>query len=126
MKPTRIICATKLIQDFVEEYFYLNPISQVGLVVTRNKRAELISELAGNPRQHIESIKRLSIGETECSGEPSLQNSLELTIQTLRHMPAHASREVSFVVNLKDALCTEDTNLVIYIRRSFCTALNHL
>ena len=85
-----------MVQDFVEEYFYLNPISQIGLVVTRNKRAELISELAGNPRQHIDNIKRLSTGEDECSGEPSLQNSLELTIQTLRHMPAHASREVSF------------------------------
>ena len=98
MKPTRLICATKLIQDFVEEYFYLNPISQLGLVVTRNKRAELISELAGNPRQHIENIKRVCQGETECSGEPSLQNSLELTIQTLRNMPAHASREVSFAI----------------------------
>ena len=78
----------------MEEFFYLNPISQVGLVITRNKRAELISELAGNPRQHVESIKRLSQETSECSGEPSLQNSLELTIQTLRHMPAHASREV--------------------------------
>ena len=82
-------------QDFVEEYFYLNPISQLGLVITRSKRAELISELAGNPRQHIDSIKRLGQGESECTGEPSLQNSLELTIQTLRHMPPHASREVS-------------------------------
>ena len=100
MKPTRIICTTKLIQDFLEEYFYLNPISQVGLVVTRNKRAELISELAGNPRQHIENIKRLSTAESECSGEPSLQNSLELTIQTLRHMPAHASREVRLFVTI--------------------------
>ena len=95
MKPTRILCATKLVQDFIEEYFYLNPISQIGLIITRNKRAELVSELAGNPRQHVENIKRLSKDQTECSGEPSLQNSLELTIQTLRNMPAHASREVS-------------------------------
>ena len=83
-----------MVQDFVDEYFYLNPISQVGLIITRNKRAELISELAGNPRQHIDNIKRLSEEENECSGEPSLQNSLELTIQTLRNMPGHASREV--------------------------------
>ena len=87
-------------QDFVEEYFYLNPISQLGLVITRSKRAELISELAGNPRQHIDSIKRLGQGESECIGEPSLQNSLELTIQTLRHMPPHASREVSICIVL--------------------------
>ena len=54
-----------------------------------------MSELAGNPRQHVENIKLLSQEATECSGEPSLQNSLELTIQTLRNMPGHASREVS-------------------------------
>ena len=76
----------------------MNPISQIGLIITRNKRAELISELAGNPRQHIENIKRLSEEENECSGEPSLQNSLELTIQTLRNMPGHASREVRTLV----------------------------
>ena len=95
LKPSRIVCVTKLVQEFVEEFFYLNPISQVGLVITRNKRAELISELAGNPRQHVESIRKLSQEISECGGEPSLQNSLELTIQTLRHMPAHASREVN-------------------------------
>ena len=89
-----MLCATKLVQDFIEEYFYLNPISQIGLIITRSKRAELISELAGNPRQHVENIKRLAQEESECSGEPSLQNSLELTIQTLRNMPGHASREV--------------------------------
>lgn len=104
LKPTRIICATKLVQDFVDEYFYLNPISQIGLIITRNKRAELISELAGNPRQHIENIKRLSDEENECSGEPSLQNSLELTIQTLRNMPGHASREVRTLVLLGDLM----------------------
>ena len=92
----------KLIEEFVEEFFYLNPISQVGMIVTRNKRAELVSELAGNPRQHIESVRRLSEESKEnyCSGEPSLQNSLELAIQTLRHMPAHASREVGLVLCL--------------------------
>ena len=89
-----MLCATKLVQDFIEEYFYLNPISQIGLIITRSKRAELISELAGNPRQHVENIKRLAQEESECSGEPSLQNSLELTIQTLRNMPGHVSREV--------------------------------
>ena len=67
--------------------------------MTKNKRAELISELAGNSRQHIDNIRKLSSQEkANCVGEPSLQNSLELAIQTLRNMPAHASRELLVLV----------------------------
>ena len=77
------------------------------LIVTKNKRAELISELQGNPKAHVEQIRKLAgkgsgpsnaqAATSACSGEPSLQNSLELAMQTLKHMPAHATREVSFL-----------------------------
>ena len=103
LKPSRLICTAKLLEQFVEEFFYLNPISQVGLITTKSKRAQLISELAGNPRQHVENIRRFvldstSDGMSNCSGEPSLQNSLDLAVQTLRHMPTHASRELLVVM----------------------------
>ena len=52
-------------------------------------------------RQHIDNVSKLAASDTSghnCQGEPSLQNSLELAIQTLRHMPAHASRELLFLV----------------------------
>lgn len=118
MKPSRLLCVLNLMEKFVEEFFHLNPISQIGLIVTKNKRAELISELQGNPRAHLEHLRRLAgkIKEGEgptnaqsatqaCSGEPSLQNSLELALQTLKHMPAHATREVRncvyFSIHLK-------------------------
>ncbi|WAR15378.1 TF2H2-like protein [Mya arenaria] len=78
LKPSRLVCSLKLLEHFIEEYFDQNPISQLGIIVTKNKRAEKITEL----------------GERACQGEPSLQNSLELAMQTLRHMPGHASREV--------------------------------
>lgn len=120
LKPTRMLCATKLVQDFIEEYFYLNPISQIGLIITRSKRAELISELAGNPRQHVENIKRLAQEESECSGEPSLQNSLELTIQTLRNMPGHASREVLIITGSLTTCDPGDISTTI----STCKSLN--
>lgn len=101
LKPTRLLCLTKLLKNFIDEFFHLNPISQMGLIVTRNKRAELISELAGNARQHVSNVEKLAASDTtghNCQGEPSLQNSLELAIQTLRHMPGHASRELLFLV----------------------------
>lgn len=37
----------KLLEQFVEEYFDQNPISQLGILVTRNKRAEKVTELGG-------------------------------------------------------------------------------
>lgn len=102
MKPSRLLCVLNLLENFVEEFFHLNPISQIGLITTKNKRAELISELAGNPKAHVEHIRKLAgkkggssqNANSACTGEPSLQNSLELALQTLRHMPAHATREV--------------------------------
>lgn len=29
LKPTRLHCTIKLLESFIDEYFYLNPISQV-------------------------------------------------------------------------------------------------
>lgn len=113
----------KLLEQFVEEYFDQNPISQLGILVTRNKRAEKVTELGGkwtvsvilsrligksvmsiahvlfmyltfsciwhvthyctgNPRRHIIALQNLA--GKPCQGELSLQNSLEMALQTLR------------------------------------------
>ena len=42
-----IILFFQLLEHFVEEYFDQNPISQLGIIGTRNKRAEIIAELGG-------------------------------------------------------------------------------
>jgi len=96
LKPTRLRCVLKLLEGFVEEFFYLNPISQLGIIVTSNKRADKVAEMTGNPRKHVETLKGLE--DKECVGEPSLQNCLETVIQSLRNMPSHASREVLVVM----------------------------
>jgi hypothetical protein len=41
------------LEGFIDEFFDQNPISQMGIIIMKNKRAEKISELAGNPRKHI-------------------------------------------------------------------------
>lgn len=43
----------QLLEDFIDEFFYENPISQIGIIITKNKRAEKISELSGNSKKHI-------------------------------------------------------------------------
>lgn len=95
LKPNRLCSSLKLLESFVEEYFDQNPISQLGIICTKNKRAEKISELSGNPRRHISHLKQLK--EQGCQGDASLQNALELAAQGLRNMPSYASREILLV-----------------------------
>ncbi|XP_067838862.1 general transcription factor IIH subunit 2 isoform X2 [Heptranchias perlo] len=92
LKPNRLTSTLKLLEYFLEEYFDQNPISQIGIITTKNKRAEKLTELAGNPKKHIAALKK-TVG-VSCSGEPSLYNSLTLAMETLKHMPGHTSREV--------------------------------
>uniref|UniRef100_A0A2K5DST3 VWFA domain-containing protein n=1 Tax=Aotus nancymaae TaxID=37293 RepID=A0A2K5DST3_AOTNA len=95
LKPNRLTCTLKLLEYFVEEYFDQNPISQIGIIVTKSKRAEKLTELSGNPRKHITSLKKAV--DMTCHGEPSLYNSLSMAMQTLKHMPGHTSREVLII-----------------------------
>lgn len=96
LKPTRLICTAKLLEMFVEEYFDQNPISQLGVIAMKNKRAEKIAELAGSCRKHIKSIQGLT--KLALVGEPSLQNSLELALKSLKMLPPHASREILVIM----------------------------
>ncbi|XP_037077750.1 general transcription factor IIH subunit 2-like isoform X2 [Pollicipes pollicipes] len=92
LKPTRLMCCIKILEGFVQEFFDQNPISQLGIIVTKNKRADVACELGGNPMRIIEHLRKLAT--SPCVGEPSLMNSLELAAGALRVMPSHASREV--------------------------------
>ena len=47
MKPSRLLCVLNLLENFVQEFFHLNPISQIGIITTKNKRADIVSELTG-------------------------------------------------------------------------------
>ncbi|XP_045447894.1 general transcription factor IIH subunit 2 [Melitaea cinxia] len=92
LKPMRFLCTLKLLEKFVEEFFDQNPLSQLGVIAIKNKRAEKITELSGNIRKHIKAVQGLS--NIALTGEPSLQNTLELAARTLRPLPGHASREL--------------------------------
>jgi transcription initiation factor TFIIH subunit 2 len=74
----------KLLEKFAHSYFDQNPISQLGLILTRNKTAEKICDLVGNPKKFIDKLQ--SLKEKLCQGEPSIQNSLELSIYTLKYL----------------------------------------
>ncbi|KOB79061.1 Btf [Operophtera brumata] len=82
----------QLFEKFIEEFFDQNPLSQLGIITMKNKRAERLTELSGNVRKHIKAIQGLA--NMALSGEPSLQNTLESAGRVLRPLPAHSSREL--------------------------------
>jgi len=63
--------------DFVREYFEQNPISQLGIVGMRDGIAVRVSDMSGNPTDHIEKLEGWREKE-EPQGSPSLQNALEM------------------------------------------------
>ncbi|XP_035697454.1 general transcription factor IIH subunit 2-like [Branchiostoma floridae] len=111
LKPTRILVTLKLLENFIEEYFDQNPISQLGVITTKNKRAEKLTELGGNPKRHVTQLRTLS--SASCVGEPSIMNSLDLAAQTLKHMPTHTSREVLIIMGSLTTCDPGDINITM-------------
>lgn len=58
LKPTRLLCTLKLLEIFIEEFFDQNPISQLGIIALKAKRAEKITELTGTSRVHLKALAR--------------------------------------------------------------------
>uniref|UniRef100_A0A8D8PMX8 General transcription factor IIH subunit 2 n=1 Tax=Cacopsylla melanoneura TaxID=428564 RepID=A0A8D8PMX8_9HEMI len=113
LKPTRHMCTLKLFEGFIEEFFEQNPISQLGIIVTRNKRAERLTDLSGNYRRHLEALQTQCSDPNYCIGEPSLQNSLELAYSTMRMLPTHTSREVLVIMGSLTVCDPGDINVII-------------
>ncbi|KAM3723063.1 General transcription factor IIH subunit [Dirofilaria immitis] len=96
VQPSRLAITIKTLNQFLDKFSEQNPISQVGIVVCKDKRAERLIPLTGNVRLVKESLS--TITEAMCHGEFSLHNSLMATIRSLHSYPGHASREVILVV----------------------------
>ncbi|XXG97119.1 hypothetical protein Hte_003414 [Hypoxylon texense] len=80
---------------FVREYFEQNPISQLAVIGMRDGVAIRISDMSGNPTDHIEKLQGWV--KQDPQGNPSLQNALEMCRGALFHTPSHGTREVVIV-----------------------------
>uniref|UniRef100_A0A1I7VGJ0 Nucleolar protein 14 n=1 Tax=Loa loa TaxID=7209 RepID=A0A1I7VGJ0_LOALO len=94
--PSRLAVTIKALNQFLDKFSEQNPISQVGIVVCKDKRAECLIPLTGNVRLVKESLS--TITEVLCHGEFSLHNSLMAAIKSLHSYPGYASREVILIV----------------------------
>jgi len=103
MRPNRYHAMIKYTQEYVREFFEQNPISQMSVLGMHDGLCIRVSELSGNPAEHIAAIQGLRVPRNpqdfskEPKGSPSLQNALELARATLYHTPSHGTREVIIV-----------------------------
>ncbi|CAK7204401.1 hypothetical protein SEUCBS139899_007157 [Sporothrix eucalyptigena] len=77
---------------FVRAYFEQNPISQLAIIAMRDGVAMRVSDMGGNPAEHLEHLHEWD--NVEPQGHPSLQNALEMCRGALFHTPSHGTREV--------------------------------
>ncbi|KAJ9622482.1 hypothetical protein H2203_006706 [Taxawa tesnikishii (nom. ined.)] len=103
LRPTRFLLTLTYCIAFVREYFEQNPISQLGILGMRDGLSLRISDMSGNPNDHINALKTLRT--TEPLGNPSLQNALDMARAALYHTPSHGTREAVIILG---ALLTSD------------------
>jgi transcription initiation factor TFIIH subunit 2 len=111
MRPNRFIVMIRDAQAYVVEFFEQNPISQLTVLAMYDGKCIKVSELSGNPTDHVSAIQKLRFGggrdemPKEPKGSPSLQNALDLGQAMLYHTPKHGTREVLILLG---ALLTND------------------
>lgn len=95
LRPTRYLLTLLYTESFIREYFEQNPISQLGIVGMKDGVAVRISDMSGNPNEHLSAIQK--IRKEEPKGNPSLENALEMSRAALFHAPSHGTREILLV-----------------------------
>jgi transcription initiation factor TFIIH subunit 2 len=76
LRPTRYLLTLRFAQEFVLEFFEQNPISQLGILGMRDGVALRVSNMSGNPTEHLLAIQDQRTQDPK--GSPSLQNALEM------------------------------------------------
>lgn len=97
LRPTRLALTIRFVSEFITEFFEQNPISQLGLIGMRDGLAIRLSDISGNPSDHISKLQELKEQKEEPKGQPSLQNALEMARAALFHAPSHTTREVLII-----------------------------
>ncbi|CAM6099589.1 unnamed protein product [Calypogeia fissa] len=92
-KPSRMGAIANSVEAFVREYFDQNPLSHLGLITIRNGVAKRLTDLSGSPESHIRALR----ANLECSGDASIQNSLDLARGFLSQIPTYGHREILII-----------------------------
>lgn len=92
LRPTRYLLTIRYCQDFVTEFFEQNPISQIGIIGMRDGLAVRVSDMSGNPSDHISNLQALR--NSDPKGQPSLQNAFDMARAALLYV-SHPKSPIS-------------------------------
>ncbi|CAM6089625.1 unnamed protein product [Calypogeia fissa] len=92
-KPSRMGAIANSVEAFVRECFDQNPLSHLGLITIRNGVAKRLTDLSGSPESNIRALR----ANLECSGDASIQNSLDLARGILSQIPTYGHRELLII-----------------------------
>ncbi|KAJ3735777.1 Ssl1-like-domain-containing protein [Lentinula guzmanii] len=95
MRPTRFAVTLQYAREFVLEWFDQNPLGQMAVVGMRAGVGERVCDMSGNPQDVLKSISDRH--RLEPTGDPSLQNSIEMARNSMNHLPTHSSREILII-----------------------------
>ncbi|KAN0128125.1 TFIIH basal transcription factor complex subunit SSL1 [Lactarius tabidus] len=95
MRPTRFDLSLEYAREFINEWFDQNPLGQIGIVGMRGGIGERVCEMSGNPQDVLKAISERH--KLEPTGEPSLQNAIEMARSSMSHLPTHSSREMLII-----------------------------
>jgi transcription initiation factor TFIIH subunit 2 len=100
IRPSRGLATLDVAEEFVRRFFDQNPISNLGIVLARNGKAEVFTPVSSNANLHAAALlARKEEPKIEFSGVFSLQNSLEIcrTLLSPHAVPAYGHKEVLIV-----------------------------
>jgi transcription initiation factor TFIIH subunit 2 len=102
-RPSRMELIYNSVLQFIHDFFDVNPLSHMMIVVTKNSEARIASEMSPTFRDHEENLK-VAIRDLPL-GQPSIQRSLQLAFSRLKNVPEYAQSELLY---LASALGTSD------------------
>eukprot|EP00946_MAST-07B_sp_MAST-7B-sp1_P000186 g186.t1 len=104
-RPSRLEVMHAAIAKFLAEFFDINPLSHLMMVVTKNGSARIASKWGCSPSAHLRALKEEVLEDQ--TGLPSIQRTLELALTPLKGTPEYATREILYIAS---SLCTADTS----------------
>jgi transcription initiation factor TFIIH subunit 2 len=94
---------------FVRAFHDENPLSNLAVTVTKDAKADKISEMSRSASMHLAALQNC----TEVSGQPSVLNALQLGIAMLKSVPQYGSREMIFLASSISSVDPGDVYLTL-------------
>ena len=102
-RPTRMELIYRSVLKFIGDFFDVNPLSHMMIIVTKNQAASIVSPMSPSYKDHERELK-VAIA-SDPLGQPSIQRALQLALSQLKNVPDYAQKELIY---LASALGTSD------------------